>query len=142
MPFPADAKIAFIDVNQVAGTSAAGKDASQKLTACLARARPRWARTMLSRPYLSDAQAYDATLAMKGRDSCTPGFAEVEVTFRTSLTKHIAHPKAGPLTFGIESVIGPHDPHQRLVVYTVEPGSPTAAVLPMLASWATETARG
>ena len=32
-PFPADAKIAFIDVNQVAGTSAAGKDASQKLTA-------------------------------------------------------------------------------------------------------------
>lgn len=32
-PFPADAKIAFIDVNQVAGTSAAGKDASLKLTA-------------------------------------------------------------------------------------------------------------
>ncbi len=30
--FPADAKIAFIDVNQVAGTSAAGKDASKKLT--------------------------------------------------------------------------------------------------------------
>ena len=32
MPFPADAKIAFIDVNQVAGTSAAGKEASKKLT--------------------------------------------------------------------------------------------------------------
>ncbi|GAA2020444.1 helix-turn-helix domain-containing protein [Nakamurella flavida] len=64
------------------------------------------------------------------------------VTFRTSLTKQIAHPTAGPLTFGIESVVGPHDPHQRLVVYTVEPGSPTAAVLPMLASWATEGARG
>ena len=30
--FPADAKIAFIDVNQVAGTSAAGKDASKKLS--------------------------------------------------------------------------------------------------------------
>jgi transcriptional regulator with XRE-family HTH domain len=59
------------------------------------------------------------------------------VTFRTSVTKHIAHPTAGPLTFGIESVIGPHDPEQRLVVYTVEPDSPTAQVLPMLASWTT-----
>ncbi|WP_203818065.1 helix-turn-helix transcriptional regulator [Paractinoplanes ferrugineus] len=58
------------------------------------------------------------------------------VTFRTSLTKHLAHPTAGPLTFGIESVVGPHDPEQRLVVYTVEPDSPTARVLPLLASWA------
>jgi outer membrane protein len=33
VPFPADAKIAFIDVNQVAGASAAGKEASKKLTA-------------------------------------------------------------------------------------------------------------
>ena len=57
------------------------------------------------------------------------------VTFRTSVTKHIAHPTAGPLTFGIESVVGPHDPEQRLVVYTVDPDSPTARVLPMLASW-------
>jgi Skp family chaperone for outer membrane proteins len=30
--FPQDAKIAFIDVNMIAGTSAAGKDASKKLT--------------------------------------------------------------------------------------------------------------
>ncbi|TQS43468.1 helix-turn-helix domain-containing protein [Cryptosporangium phraense] len=58
------------------------------------------------------------------------------VTFRTSVTKHIAHPTAGPLSFGIESVVGPLDPEQRLVVYTVEPDSPTARVLPMLASWA------
>jgi transcriptional regulator with XRE-family HTH domain len=57
------------------------------------------------------------------------------VTFRTSVTKHLAHPTAGPLTFGIESVVGPHDPEQRLVVYTVEPDSPTARVLPLLASW-------
>jgi len=33
VPFPADAKIAFVDVNQIAGTSAAGKEASKKLTA-------------------------------------------------------------------------------------------------------------
>ena len=58
------------------------------------------------------------------------------VTFRTSVTKHVAHPTAGSLSFGIESVVGFHDPEQRLVVYTVEPDSPTARVLPMLASWA------
>jgi transcriptional regulator with XRE-family HTH domain len=62
------------------------------------------------------------------------------VTFRTSLTKVVDHPAAGSLRFGIESVVGPHDPDQRLVVYTVEPGSPTAAVLPMLASWASASA--
>ena len=59
------------------------------------------------------------------------------VTFRTSVSKHLDHPTAGPLSFGIESVVGPHDPEQRLVVYTVEPDSPTARVLPMLASWTT-----
>jgi outer membrane protein len=32
VPFPQDSKIAFIDVNQIAGTSAAGKEASKKLT--------------------------------------------------------------------------------------------------------------
>lgn len=57
------------------------------------------------------------------------------VTFRTSVTKHVAHPTAGSLSFGIESLVGPNDPEQRLVVYTVEPDSPTARVLPMLASW-------
>ena len=57
------------------------------------------------------------------------------VTFRTSVTKDVTHPTAGPLRFGIESVTGPHDPEQRLVVYTVEPDSTTARVLPMLASW-------
>lgn len=57
------------------------------------------------------------------------------VTFRTSLTKHVAHPTAGSLSFGIESLVGPNDPEQRLVIYTVEPDSPTARVLPMLASW-------
>lgn len=60
------------------------------------------------------------------------------VTFRTSLTKNITHPVAGPLTFGIESVVGPHDPDQRLVVYTVEPHSTTAAVLPILAGWSAD----
>ena len=63
-----------------------------------------------------------------------------QVTFRTSLTKHVTHAVAGPLTFGIESVVAPNDPDQRLVVYTVEPDSPTARVLPLLANWATTPA--
>ena len=57
------------------------------------------------------------------------------VTDRTSVTKRIAHPVAGPLEFGIEAVVVPHDPEQRLVVYTAEPDSSTARVLPLLASW-------
>lgn len=52
-----------------------------------------------------------------------------------SMTKRIAHPTAGPLTFGIEAVEAPLEPDQRLVVYTVEAGSTTAAALPFLASW-------
>lgn len=52
-----------------------------------------------------------------------------------SVAKRIAHPTAGSLEFGIEIVAPPHDPDQRLVVYTAEPHSATARVLPMLASW-------
>ncbi|RZS79970.1 helix-turn-helix protein [Motilibacter rhizosphaerae] len=69
-------------------------------------------------------------------------WADQRVTFRTSLQKRIAHPVAGPLEFGIEVVAGPHDPDQRLVVYTVEPDSSTAKTLPLLASWAPEPTVG
>lgn len=57
------------------------------------------------------------------------------VTDRTSVDKLIAHPVVGPLAFGIESLVSPHDPEQRLVVYTVQPGSSTEQTLPVLASW-------
>jgi transcriptional regulator with XRE-family HTH domain len=60
------------------------------------------------------------------------------VTDRTSVDKRIAHPVVGRLTFGIEALVSPHDPEQRLVVYTAQPGSPTAATLPVLASWGLE----
>jgi MmyB-like transcription regulator ligand binding domain len=53
----------------------------------------------------------------------------------TSVDKLIRHPVAGDLSFGIETVSAPWEPDQRLVVYTVEPGSPTARLLPILASW-------
>jgi transcriptional regulator with XRE-family HTH domain len=57
-----------------------------------------------------------------------------------SVTKHIRHPKAGDLIFGIEAVAALHEPDQRLTIYTVEPDSPTAGVLPLLSSWSLETA--
>ena len=53
----------------------------------------------------------------------------------TSVPKRIAHPTAGELHFDIEIVVAPHDPAQRLVVYTTQRDSPTARVLPLLASW-------
>lgn len=61
------------------------------------------------------------------------------VTDRTSVDKQIAHPVVGRLTFGIEALVSPHDPEQRLVVYTAQPGSHTAAALPVLASWGADT---
>lgn len=57
------------------------------------------------------------------------------VTDQTSVTKRIAHAHFGVLVFGIEAVRTPHDSDQRLVVYTVEPGSETASLLPLLRSW-------
>lgn len=58
----------------------------------------------------------------------------------TSAAKRIQHPTAGPLSFDIEIVCAPHEPDQRLVVYTAQPDSPTARVLPILASWNTARA--
>jgi transcriptional regulator with XRE-family HTH domain len=56
-----------------------------------------------------------------------------------SVAKRIAHPTAGTLSFDIEIVVAPHDPDQRLVVCTAQPDSPTARLLPVLASWGTST---
>lgn len=54
---------------------------------------------------------------------------------QSSVVKRVAHPAAGPLEFDIEAVELPHDPDQRLVVYTVQPGSRTAGALPLLTAW-------
>ncbi len=56
------------------------------------------------------------------------------------MDKQIARPVVGPLAFGIESLVSPHDVDQRLVVYTAQPGSATARTLPVLASWGLEEA--
>lgn len=56
-----------------------------RFSACLAQARPRWARQTLAHPYLSKEQASMASLALKGTDSCVVGRDDTELTFRTSL---------------------------------------------------------
>ncbi|WP_294567776.1 helix-turn-helix transcriptional regulator [uncultured Arthrobacter sp.] len=52
-----------------------------------------------------------------------------------SVAKQIRHPLAGELSFDLEMVTPPLDPDQRLIVYTVQPGSETAQKIPFLASW-------
>jgi hypothetical protein len=59
------------------------RQALRKLSVCVAQLRPRWARTMLSYPYLSDAQASVAAQLVSGHDNCL-GAPEVAVAFRTS----------------------------------------------------------
>ncbi|GAB7045185.1 helix-turn-helix transcriptional regulator [Catenuloplanes indicus] len=49
--------------------------------------------------------------------------------------KHIRHPVAGDLHFDIEILVAPHEPGQRLIVYTCQPDSATARLLPIVASW-------
>lgn len=49
--------------------------------------------------------------------------------------KVIQHPVAGTMQFGIEFLCTPDNSDQSLIVYTVESGSPTERILPILASW-------
>jgi hypothetical protein len=56
-----------------------------------------------------------------------------------SVAKRIEHPTAGVLAFDIEIVSAPHEPDQTLVVHTVRRDSPTARLLPILASWDADT---
>jgi len=58
-----------------------------------------------------------------------------QVRDHASVRKLINHPVGGDLVFDIEIVSAPRDPDQQLIVYTAEQDSPTARVLPLLASW-------
>jgi transcriptional regulator with XRE-family HTH domain len=57
-----------------------------------------------------------------------------------SVAKRIRHPDVGDLSFDIETVSPPQEPDQRLIVYTAQPDSPTARLLPILGSWNARTA--
>ncbi|MGW1513561.1 helix-turn-helix transcriptional regulator [Streptomyces sp. NPDC002394] len=54
---------------------------------------------------------------------------------RTYGAKHYRHPLVGDLSFSYESFQVPGDTDQTLCVYNVEPGSPTARSLRLLAGW-------
>ena len=84
------------------------------------------------RQLIDDLRAADADVAVWWDDHAVRDYA--------SVTKHIRHPDAGDLVFGIEAVAAPHEPDQRLTIYTVEPDSPTERVLPILSSWALDPA--
>ncbi len=80
---------------------------------------------------INDLRATDVDVARWWDDHTVRDYA--------SVAKRIHHPTAGPLSFDIEIVCAPHQPDQHLVVYTAQPDSPTARVLPILASWNTDT---
>jgi transcriptional regulator with XRE-family HTH domain len=78
---------------------------------------------------IDELRAADADVARWWNDHAVRDYASVD--------KQIRHPIVGDLSFGIKSVSPPHDPDQRLVVYTAEPRSDTARMLPLLSSWRT-----
>ena len=62
-------------------------------------------------------------------------WARHDILEHTNGPKLVRHPIAGELVFTYEILTMPDDPDQLLSTLTVEPGSPTAERLQMLASW-------
>jgi hypothetical protein len=95
--------------------SAESRQALRQMSECLAGLRPRWARQLLARPYLSNEQAYDASEALEGRDSCLRG-RDAELTFRTStmvgsLAEHFVRSEIGGVDFArLSRVLSTMDP--------------------------------
>jgi transcriptional regulator with XRE-family HTH domain len=63
-------------------------------------------------------------------------WAAHNVRQHTSGTKRLHHPIAGDLDLGFEAMQLPRDAGLTVVIYTAQPGTPTAAALQFLASWA------
>jgi transcriptional regulator with XRE-family HTH domain len=63
-------------------------------------------------------------------------WADHDVFERTHGVKHFHHPLVGDLVLGYEAFAPADDPDQTLGIWTVEPGSPSAERLRLLASWA------
>jgi hypothetical protein len=83
---------------------------------------------------IDELRTADGDVARWWEDSAVRDYA--------SVAKNIRHPAVGDLKFDIEIVTGPHEPDQRLVVYTVQPDSRTAELLPILASWGADPLSG
>ncbi|PRB04264.1 helix-turn-helix domain-containing protein [Microbacterium sp. MYb64] len=63
-------------------------------------------------------------------------WAEHDVRRHGAGTKHFRHPVVGDLTLAYEELAITAEPGNVLLVYTAEPGSPSAEGLTLLASWA------
>ena len=63
-------------------------------------------------------------------------WAAHNVRQHTSGTKRLHHPIAGDLDLGFEAMQLPGDAGLTVVIYTAQPGTPTAVALQFLASWA------
>lgn len=63
-------------------------------------------------------------------------WAKHDVRFHRTGVKKLHHPIVGNLDLNFESMEFPSDPGLVLIVYTAEPGTPSADGLTMLASWA------
>lgn len=55
--------------------------------------------------------------------------------FHRTGRKRLHHPVVGPLDLSYEAMEFPADPGLTLLVYTAEPGTPTAEALGFLAGW-------
>lgn len=62
-----------------------------------------------------------------------------DVRSHGSGTKRFTHPVVGPVSLAYEELAITADPGQVLMIYTAEPGSPSAESLRLLASWAADT---
>lgn len=62
-------------------------------------------------------------------------WAAHNVKFHRTGAKELHHPVVGDLTLSFEALELPGDTGQRILVYTAEPGSPSAEALNLLASW-------
>jgi hypothetical protein len=108
------ASVAAQPVVQPNVDSPESRQALRQMSTCLAQLRPRWARELLARPYLSNEQAYDASEALNGRDKCLRG--DVELIFRTStmvgsLAEHFVRNEIGGVDFTrLSRVLSTMDP--------------------------------
>ncbi|MFC7877814.1 helix-turn-helix domain-containing protein [Isoptericola sp. NPDC057391] len=69
-------------------------------------------------------------------------WAAHDVRIHGTGTKRFRHPVVGELTLAFEELAITAEPGQVLLVYTAEPGSPSAERLRLLASWGAEVAAG
>ena len=67
-------------------------------------------------------------------------WAKHNVHFHRSGHKRLHHPVVGTLDLSYEAMEFPTEPGLTLLVYTAEPGTPTADALTLLASWAATSA--